>query len=82
MRTWLLVAVITLVAASGSAIGTAARQATPTSASRVSDASQGRPDCPVSQVSPAALVIIVREAVPEDPDAVDPRGDAVPPAER
>jgi outer membrane protein assembly factor BamB len=82
MRTWLLVAIITLLATSGSAIGTAARQATPTSAPRVSDASQRRPDCPVPQVSPADLVVILREAAPEDPDAVDPRGDAVPPAER
>jgi outer membrane protein assembly factor BamB len=34
------------------------------------------------QVSPAELVVILREAAPEDPDAIDPRGDAVPPAER
>ena len=33
-------------------------------------------------MSPADLVVILREAAPEDPDAVDPRGDAVPPADR
>jgi outer membrane protein assembly factor BamB len=31
---------------------------------------------------PADLVVILREAAPEDPDAVDPGGDAVPPGER
>ena len=82
MRTWLLVAVIALLATSGSAIRTAARQATPTSAPRVSDSSQRRPDCPVPQMGPANLVVILREAAPEDPDAMDPRGDAVPPADR
>ena len=41
-----------------------------------------RPDCPARQASPAELVAILREPAPEDPDAVDPRGDAVPPAER
>ena len=33
-------------------------------------------------MSPADLVAILREPAPEDPDAVDPRGDAVPPADR
>ena len=32
--------------------------------------------------SPADLVFILREAAPEDPDAIDPGGDAVPPADR
>ena len=83
MRTWLFVTVATLLATSGSAIGAAARQATPTSAPRPSPTPrQTRPDCPVRQMSPADLVAILREAAPEDPDAVDPRGDAVPPAER
>ena len=82
MRTWFIVAVITLLATSGGAIGTAARQATPTSAQAVSDSSQRRPDCPVPQISPAELVVILREAAPEDPDAIDPGGDAVPPADR
>jgi eukaryotic-like serine/threonine-protein kinase len=82
MRTWLSVAVIALLATSGSAIGTAARQATPTSAPSGSGSSERRPDCPVPEMSPADLVVILREAAPEDPDAVDPRGDAVPPADR
>jgi outer membrane protein assembly factor BamB len=81
MRTWFFVA-ITLLATSGGAIGTAARQATPTSAPAVSDPFQRRPDCPVPQISPADLVVILREAAPEDPDATDPGGDAVPPADR
>ena len=82
MRTWLLVAAITLLATCGSAIGTAARQASPTSAPSVPGSSQRRPNCPVPQISPADLVVILREAAPEDPEAVDPGGDAVPPADR
>jgi outer membrane protein assembly factor BamB len=81
-RTWLLIIVTTLLAALGSSIGVAARQATPTSAANDSDPSATRPDCPARQTSPAELVAILREPAPEDPDAVDPRGDAVPPAER
>jgi eukaryotic-like serine/threonine-protein kinase len=82
MRTWLMVAITVIVAASGPAIGAAARQATPTSASNVPPTSQARPDCPVRQVTPADLVAVLRTPAPEDPGAVDPRGDAVPPAER
>ena len=81
-RTWLLIIVATLLAASGSSIGVAARQATPTSAANRPDSSATRPDCPARQTSPAELVAILREPAPEDPDAIDPRGDAVPPAER
>jgi outer membrane protein assembly factor BamB len=82
MRTWLFVALAALLAASGPAIGVAARQATPTSAPIVPTSSQDRPGCPVQHVSPAGVVAILSEPAPEDPDAVDPRGDAVPPAER
>ncbi len=46
MRTWLSVAVIALLATSGSAIGTAARQATPTNAPSVSDSSRETPRLP------------------------------------
>ncbi len=38
--------------------------------------------CPVQPVIPVNLAVMLREPVPEDPDAADPRGDAVPPAER
>jgi outer membrane protein assembly factor BamB len=38
--------------------------------------------CPVRPVSPAALAAILREPVPEDPEAEDPQGEPVPPAER
>ena len=82
MRTGLFVAVITLLVTVGGAMGTSARQATPTSAPGVSDPSQRRPACPVPQVSPTDLVVILREAALEDPDALDPAGDAVPPADR
>ncbi len=82
MRTWLVVVVATLLVASGFPIGVAAWQSTPTSAANDTDSSAPRPDCPVRQTSPADLVAILREAAPEDPDAADPRGDAVPPAER
>ena len=81
-RTWLLIIVATLLVAVGTSIGVAARQATPTSSASRSDSSATRPDCPARQTSPAELVGILREPAPEDPDAVDPRGDAVPPAER
>src|SRR4051794_7705205 len=82
MRTWLMAAIAVFLAASGPVIGVAARQATPTSASNVPTSSQARPDCPVRHLSPADLIAVLREPAPEDPDAVDPRGDAVPPAER
>ncbi|HEX5991317.1 MAG TPA: PQQ-binding-like beta-propeller repeat protein [Thermomicrobiales bacterium] len=82
MRTWLLVAVAVILATSGPAIGVAARQATPTTAPNVPPSRQEHPDCPVRQVSAAGIVAILREPAPEDPDAIDPRGDAVPPAER
>jgi outer membrane protein assembly factor BamB len=82
MRTWLFLVVAILLAASGSQIGVAARQATPTSPPDDRTSLERRPDCPVRQVSPADLVAILHEPVPEDPDAVNPRGDAVPPAER
>src|SRR5215212_8598564 len=82
MRTWLFVALAALLAASSPVIGVAARQATPPSAPSVPTAAQTRPDCPVRQVSPAEMVAILRQPAPEDPDALDPRGDAVPPAER
>src|SRR5215212_11627381 len=82
MRTWQILVAAILLAASGFPIGVVARQATPTSAQPIPASSEHRPDCPVRQVSPADLVAILREPVPEDPDAVDPRGDAVPPAER
>ena len=81
-RLWLFIIVTTLLAASGSSIKVAARQATPTGAANRSDSSAPRPDCPARQASPADLVAILRGSAPEDPDAVDPRGDAVPPAER
>jgi outer membrane protein assembly factor BamB len=81
-RAWLFVVVATLLAASGSSIGVAARQATPPSAASRSDSTAQRPDCPARPTSPAELVAILREPAPEDPDAVDPRGDAVPPGER
>jgi outer membrane protein assembly factor BamB len=81
-RLWFLVIVATLLAAPGSSIGVAARQATPTGAASRTDSAATRPDCPARQTSPADLVSILRGAAPEDPDAVDPRGDAVPPAQR
>src|SRR3712207_1400934 len=82
MRTWLLVAVAVTLATTGPVVGVAARQATPTTAPNVVPARQESPGCPVRQVSPAGTVAILRVPAPEDPDAIDPRGDAVPPAER
>jgi eukaryotic-like serine/threonine-protein kinase len=82
MRTWLFVALAALLATFGPAIGVAARQATPTTAPNVPPSSQDRPACPVRHLSPAGVVAILSEPAPEDPDALDPRGDAVPPAER
>ena len=82
MRTWLFIAVAVFLATSAPAIGVFARQATPTSAPIVPPSLQSRPDCPVRHVSPAGIVAILREPAPEDPEAIDPRGDAVPPAER
>jgi eukaryotic-like serine/threonine-protein kinase len=82
MRTWLLVAVAVILATTGPVVGVAARQATPTTAPNVAPARQESPGCPVRQVSPAGMVAILRVPAPEDPDAIDPRGDAVPPAER
>jgi outer membrane protein assembly factor BamB len=82
MRTWLFVALAAVLATSSPVIGVAARQGTPPSAPGVPTSSPSRPDCPVRQVSPADMVAILREPAPEDPDALDPRGDAVPPAER
>jgi outer membrane protein assembly factor BamB len=58
-----------------------AYQATPV-ATPVATALPARPDCPAPPVSPAALVAILREPVPEDPEAEHPRGEAVPPGER
>jgi outer membrane protein assembly factor BamB len=55
-----------------------ARQGTP--AAEPSGAAA--PDCRARPVSAAELVAILRQPVPEDPDAADPMGDAVPPAER
>jgi outer membrane protein assembly factor BamB len=82
MRTWFVLAVATLLVIGGSPFGTAARQATPTSTSSVADSAARRPDCPAQPTGPAELVVILREAAPEDPDADDPRGDAVPPGDR
>lgn len=76
-RWWRLACVLLVVAPLGVAPVTA-RQATPTAA----PAAAVRPSCPAPPVSPAALAAILREAVPEDPDIDDPRGEAVPPAER
>lgn len=81
MRTGIFIAVAMLLAASCTPIVTAARQATPTSSS-IASTSAPRQDCPAHQLSPADLATILREPVPEDPDAEDPRGDAVPPSER
>ena len=82
MRTWLVFVIAALLAASGLPIGVAAWQATPTSPANASGFLASRPDCPARPTSPVDLVGILREAAPEDPDALDPRGDAVPPAER
>jgi outer membrane protein assembly factor BamB len=40
-----------------------------------------RPSCPVRPVSPTALVAILGEAVPEDPQADAPHGESLPPGE-
>lgn len=58
-----------------------ARQATP-AASPAVGARPARIVCPARPVSPGQLVAILREPVPEDPDAEDPRGEPVPPGER
>jgi outer membrane protein assembly factor BamB len=42
----------------------------------------GRPQCDARPVSAADLAAILREGAPEDPDANDPRGEPLPPAER
>src|SRR5215213_3815737 len=81
MRTWLFLLASMVLAMSAIPIAVAARQATPTSAPVV-PSSERRPDCPVRQASPTDLISVLREPAPEDPDAVDPRGDAVPPADR
>ena len=77
----LLVVAMMLVAASAPLAGSA-RQATPVPASPQPGAMPPTLNCPARPVTPAALVAILREPVPEDPAAADPRGDAVPPAER
>ena len=80
MRTRLFVSVAPLLALTLLSVPLAvvARQATPAA----SGVSAQRPDCPASPISPADLIVILREPAPEDPDADEPRGDAVPPAER
>ncbi|MBW3632963.1 MAG: PQQ-binding-like beta-propeller repeat protein [Chloroflexi bacterium] len=80
MRTRLLLSVAPILALTLLIVPMAAgaRQTTPPA----SGVSAQRPDCPAPPVSPAGLTVILREPAPDDPDADDPRGDAVPPAER
>jgi outer membrane protein assembly factor BamB len=80
MRRRLLVSVAPILALTLLSVPLAvvARQATPAA----SDVSAQRPNCPAPPVSPVDLIVILREPAPEDPDADEPRGDAVPPAER
>lgn len=59
----------------------AARQATPAPPAEGRER-PARTVCPALPVSPGALASILREPVPEDPDAVEPRGEPVPPGER
>lgn len=58
-----------------------ARQADPAS-TPAAGAAPSRPRCDARQASAAGLVSLLREPVPEDPDAADPRGELLPPAER
>ena len=80
MRMWPLVAITLILASTAPRIplSVGAQEATPTASS----ASAERPVCPALPVSPSTMVTILREPAPEDPDADDPRGDAVPPGER
>jgi outer membrane protein assembly factor BamB len=75
MRRWLLLAIAVVLVANGVPLLVSARQATPTAPVQTFR-------CPARPVSPAALTAILREPAPEDPDAEDPRGDPLPPAER
>jgi outer membrane protein assembly factor BamB len=60
----------------------AARQPDSAGTPAVPSGSPSRPRCPVRAVSPTTLVAVLREPVPEDPAADDPRGDPLPPGER
>jgi outer membrane protein assembly factor BamB len=68
-----------LAAQASASVTVTAQDATP-SAER--PAQPARPRCAARPVSPAALVAILRQPAPDDPEADDPRGDVVPPNER
>ncbi len=77
-RLRLVLSIVILILVNWSPLMAVARQGTPAA----EPSGTAAPDCRARPVSPAELVAILRQPVPEDPDAENPRGDAVPPAER